>query len=136
LKNLSEATRYDRNWYKAWHAWALANFEVLSFYDSNEEPSTIADDKLTAYAIPAIQGFFKSISLSKGNFIQDTLRLLTLWFRYGHQSDVNMAIGEGFNTVSIDTWLSVIPQVRVCKNGGADVSSLLVFIRRVSKYVG
>jgi FKBP12-rapamycin complex-associated protein len=113
LQNYSEATRYDRNWYKAWHAWALANFEVLSYYENKDEQASIPEDKLSAYAIPAIQGFFKSISLSKGNFIQDTLRLLTLWFKFGHQNDVNVAIGEGFNTVSIDTWLHVIPQVSV-----------------------
>ncbi|KAK0558631.1 phosphatidylinositol kinase- protein kinase tor1, partial [Tilletia horrida] len=24
-------TQLDRNWYKAWHAWALANFDVITY---------------------------------------------------------------------------------------------------------
>lgn len=56
-------------------------------------------------------GFFHSIALSPGKSLQDTLRLLTLWFNYGHQSDVSAAMQEGLGSVSIDTWLEVIPQV-------------------------
>jgi FKBP12-rapamycin complex-associated protein len=55
--------------------------------------------------------FLQSIALSPGNSLQDTLRLLTLWFGFGYQNDVSAAIQEGFSTVSIDTWLEVIPQV-------------------------
>ena len=57
-------------------------------------------------------GFFHSIALSPGKSLQDTLRLLTLWFNYGHQGDVSAAMQEGLGSVSIDTWLEVIPQVR------------------------
>jgi len=57
-------------------------------------------------------GFFRSIALSSGNSLQDTLRLLTLWFKYGYDSNVDHAMTEGFGDVSIDTWLQVIPQVR------------------------
>jgi hypothetical protein len=38
---------------------------------------------------------------------------LTLWFKYGHDQEVTTAIMEGFRTVSVDTWLEVIPQVRL-----------------------
>jgi len=34
------------------------------------------------YLLPAIKGFFRSISLSPDTTLQDTLRLLTLWFEY------------------------------------------------------
>jgi len=61
--------------------------------------------------IPSVQGFFKSIALSAGNSLQDTLRLLTLWFKFGHRADVSVALSDGFSTVSIDTWLQVIPQL-------------------------
>jgi hypothetical protein len=61
-----------------------------------------------------VSGFFRSISLSLGNSLQDTLRLLTLWFKYGHDTAVDRAMTEGFGDVSIDTWLQVIPQVRSC----------------------
>ncbi len=42
---------------------------------------------------------------------QDTLRLLTLWFEYGHMKVVEETLIEGFTTVSVDTWLQVIPQL-------------------------
>lgn len=109
LRSYLASAYFDKDWYKAWHAWALANFEALSFYEKKHE--AIPQQVLIAHAVPAIQGFFRSISLSKGNSLQDTLRLLTLWFKYGYQQDVNLTIGEGFNNVSIDTWLQVIPQV-------------------------
>ncbi|RKP06910.1 kinase-like domain-containing protein, partial [Thamnocephalis sphaerospora] len=56
-------------------------------------------------------GFFRSLALASNNSLQDTLRLLTLWFKFGYQPEVSAAINEGFSTVSIDTWLEVIPQL-------------------------
>jgi FKBP12-rapamycin complex-associated protein len=38
-------------------------------------------------------------------------RLLTLWFKYADKKKVEEALIEGFNTVSIDTWLQVVPQL-------------------------
>ncbi|KAI8813143.1 armadillo-type protein [Cladochytrium replicatum] len=109
LKSYQRATQCDSDWYKAWHAWALANFEALSYYEKQNESSP---QVLVSHVVPSVYGFFRSIALSKdGNSLQDTLRLLTLWFKYGYQQDVNAAIGEGFNNVSIDTWLHVIPQL-------------------------
>ncbi|NXP85298.1 MTOR kinase, partial [Quiscalus mexicanus] len=62
---------------------------------------------LLMYTVPAVQGFFRSISLSRGNNLQDTLRVLTLWFDYGHWPDVNEALVEGVKAIQIDTWLQV-----------------------------
>lgn len=57
-------------------------------------------------------GFFRSISLLKAkSSLQDVLRLLTLWFKFGAHDDVSHAMSDGFGTVSIDTWLEVVPQV-------------------------
>ena len=39
------------------------------------------------------------------------VRLLTLWFDYGHWSEVYEALVEGIKTIQIDTWLQVIPQL-------------------------
>lgn len=57
--------------------------------------------------MPAVEGFFKSIALSHGNSLQDTLRLLTLWFDYGQLPKVSEAIVEGIRTLEIGTWLQV-----------------------------
>jgi FKBP12-rapamycin complex-associated protein len=102
------ATVCDKDWYKAWHSWALTNFQAIAAQDrSGSITTSVIDD----HVVPAVQGFFRSISLSKGNSLQDTLRLLTLLFQYGSQESVYMTISECFSTVSIDTWLQVIPQL-------------------------
>jgi FKBP12-rapamycin complex-associated protein len=109
LTHYQYATRLDKSWYKAWHTWALANFEVISFYEKNAASGTT--DQVLRHVFPSIEGFFRSIALSAGNSLQDTLRLLTLWFKFGHRADVSATISQGFPTVSIDTWLQVIPQL-------------------------
>lgn len=103
-----KATQYNPKWYKAWHAWALANFEVVQALnpDSRAEHGLIVQ-----HVVPAVRGFFESISLSSGSSLQDTLRLLTLWLTHGGHTEVNTAVTEGFTRVSVDTWLEVIPQL-------------------------
>ncbi len=80
-----EATLYDGNWYKAWHAWAVMNFEACLFYrqqsslasEVGKTPGILSPTMISKYAVPALKGFVRSITLSKGNSLQDTLRLLT-----------------------------------------------------------
>ncbi|KAH7175343.1 armadillo-type protein [Dactylonectria macrodidyma] len=114
LTAYSQATKYNPRWYKAWHAWALANFEIVQALSSRNEGSHMsrADQSMVIeHVVPAVKGFFKSIALSAGSSLQDTLRLLTLWFSHGGSADVNTAVTEGFANVSVDTWLEVIPQL-------------------------
>ncbi len=66
---------------------------------------------VSSYTVPAVQGFFRSIALSHGSSLQDTLRLLTLWFDYGHWPEVYEASIEGVRTIDVNTWLQVIPQL-------------------------
>ncbi|GMK56480.1 hypothetical protein CspeluHIS016_0303200 [Cutaneotrichosporon spelunceum] len=109
LSNYALATELDTDWYQAWHTWALANFEVIGSLEVSQgglQPAHFA-----TYIIPAVEGFLRSIALSPGNSLQDTLRLLTLWFKYGYQSGVNQAIQQGMASVNIDVWLEVIPQI-------------------------
>lgn len=115
LESYLNATKLDRKWYKAWHAWALANSEVVAHYtqasaaanNSEQLPDGIFRDHI----VPAVVAFFQSIALSPGNSLQDTLRLLTLWFTYGANQEVAASISENFNRVSVNIWLEVIPQV-------------------------
>jgi len=113
LASYSAATRNNPNWYKAWHAWALANFEVVTSITSGADPEAadVTQTMILDHVVPAIQGFFKSIALSSTSSLQDTLRLLTLWFAHGGNHQVNAAVTEGISTVSVDTWLEVIPQL-------------------------
>lgn len=113
LRAYTEAKRYNPRWYKAWHGWALANFEIVSNLNARAEREHVSIDPsvVEKHVVPAIRGFFKSIALSAGSSLQDTLRLLTLWFSHGGSAGVNSAVTEGFTAVSIDTWLEVIPQL-------------------------
>ncbi|RDL41871.1 ARM repeat-containing protein [Venustampulla echinocandica] len=114
LSSYRAATHFNPNWYKAWHAWALANFEIvqaLGAQSAQNRDITIPPNVLVDHVVPAVRGFFKSIALSMGSSLQDTLRLLTLWFSHGGATEVNTAVTEGFASVSVDTWLEVIPQL-------------------------
>ncbi|WVQ81658.1 hypothetical protein IAT38_003783 [Cryptococcus sp. DSM 104549] len=109
LQDYSLATELDPEWYQAWHTWALANFEVIAQLEVSQQGLSAAH--FTTYIIPAVEGFLRSIALSPGNSLQDTLRLLTLWFTYGYSSGVTAAVNQGLPTVNIDVWLEVIPQI-------------------------
>ena len=114
LNSYHLATQYNQTWYKAWHAFALANFEVvtsLASHADQDKTLSLPDHIVLKHVVPAIQGFFKSIALSSTSSLQDTLRLLTLWFAHGGHNEVNQAVTEGFTSVSIDTWLDVLPQL-------------------------
>ncbi|UJR25716.1 hypothetical protein I4U23_007067 [Adineta vaga] len=82
----------------------------------NLEASNEAYRQLTARmihcTIPAVKGLLKSIVLSKAKHcLQDTLRLLTLWFEYGQYREVHEALVEGIRTVPVEVWLQVLPQL-------------------------
>lgn len=120
LVSYSAATWFDRDWYKAWHAWALVNFQVVQLteqksastntnFGSNAISTPISP--LVKHIVPAIHGFSRSIALSDGSSLQDTLRFLTLWFKYGALKEAHDAVALGIKSVSIDTWLQVIPQL-------------------------
>ncbi|KAF5285925.1 hypothetical protein FQA39_LY04386 [Lamprigera yunnana] len=118
LKSFHQATENDQLWYKAWHSWAYMNFETVLFYknenilrNSGQSTKTDKTNNIIHYTVLAVQGFFRSINLSKDSSLQDTLRLLTLWFDYGQWSEVYDAIVEGMRLIEKNTWLQVIPQL-------------------------
>ncbi|KAL9624360.1 MAG: hypothetical protein Q9160_001322 [Pyrenula sp. 1 TL-2023] len=113
LASYQAATHYNNGSYKAWHSWALANFEVVNARStqSDRDSALVPDKDIADHVVPAVKGFFKSISLSTTSSLQDTLRLLTLWFAHGANHDVNQLVTEGLSSVTIDTWLEVIPQL-------------------------
>ena len=113
LNSYAHATRYNPRWYKAWHAWALANFEIVQNMGTRTEGQMTRQEQAAVieHVVPAVKGFFKSIALSSGSSLQDTLRLLTLWFNHGATHEVTSAVVEGVSDVSVDTWLEVIPQL-------------------------
>ncbi|KAJ2885848.1 phosphatidylinositol kinase- protein kinase tor1 [Coemansia asiatica] len=110
LESYRAATVLDSKWYKAWHLLALRHYHETQRYDI--EHATIPEDIIEKHVVPAVHGFFRAIQLSKSDTtLQDTLRLLTAWFNYSEHESVAQAVLDGFNTVSIRTWLQVIPQI-------------------------
>ena len=73
------------------------------------------DDPVTPIVLEAIKGFIRSInygqSQSLATTLQDTLRLLTLWFSYGTKDAVYQLLQVELETVSAEHWLAVIPQL-------------------------
>nr|ABB13529.1 target of rapamycin kinase [Chlamydomonas reinhardtii] len=113
LASFRAATEHAPNWAKAWHQWALFNVAVSAHYRCDPMRD---ENQAVSHVPPAVQGFFRSVALGQaagdrtGN-LQDILRLLTLWFNFGAYAEVRAALTEGFQLVSIDTWLLVIPQI-------------------------
>lgn len=63
------------------------------------------------------------------------MRLLTLWFYHGATREVQDALQKGFDMVTVETWLAVLPQIiaRIHSNTQAVrtlIQSLLVRIGR------
>lgn len=109
LSNCKAAMQCDEKWFKVWHVWAIVNYRILVHYSKEQTTS----HKIFDHLLPAVTGFIRCIALSPSNrqTIQDTLRLITLWFNYGYKKDIEKALKEGFEMINIDTWLPVIPQI-------------------------
>jgi FKBP12-rapamycin complex-associated protein len=54
------ATHYDPTWYKAWHTWALANFEVIAHMEGQTESkiTDVAGDQLAVHVVQAVEGMY------------------------------------------------------------------------------
>lgn len=69
IKNITHtyllATHYDANWYKAWHTWALTNFEVVSYLENqqHERKDDMRGVALSKHVVQALQG--EPLSLGK-----------------------------------------------------------------------
>ncbi|KAG8754899.1 phosphatidylinositol kinase- protein kinase tor1 [Ceratobasidium sp. 428] len=112
LSGYDLATKIAPDWYKAWSTWASANHEVIAFNESQTDQRTEeVSSAIIAYILGAMQGFFRSIELRKTTSLQDSLRLLTMWFKYGAHPAVNKDMAEGISALPADTWLEVIPQI-------------------------
>ena len=162
MKNYEHAWTYDDSNYKAWNAYAVLNYDAVSYFkqrvqdlsrnsqqqqqqaqtatapvsdsltsppraapaapttqpapqqtlDTSNESYRMLTAKMIHCTIPAVKGLLKSIVLSKAKHcLQNTLRLLTLWFEYGQYREVYDALGEGIRTVPVEVWLQVLPQL-------------------------
>ena len=138
LSAYQQATLYSST-YKVWHHYATFTFRILSHIAAASSPSSVHIAQPVSpppsSIVASVRAFFRSISLAGDQALQDVLRLLTLWFTHGNVSEVEAALQEGFSTISLDTWLPVIPQIIARIDTGAlsvrrSISALLCQIGR------
>ncbi|KZV98444.1 phosphatidylinositol 3-kinase [Exidia glandulosa HHB12029] len=113
LRLIQSATTLDGHWWKAWHMWALANIETLGSIEARADYhlDDVDGEILAERAVLAVEGLVHAISLAKKSTLQDILRLLTLWFKFGGHDSVSRTVATSFSRLSVDTWLDVIPQI-------------------------
>ncbi|KAF4675377.1 phosphatidylinositol kinase- protein kinase tor1 [Perkinsus chesapeaki] len=133
------AIKLNPKYYKAWNAWALANYNAVTYIENqqhresaasspkeigNEDkrrkaPAAAAPQSQTSgiieeskpYLLNALRGFTKSIILSDPPQLQDVLRLITLGFKYSGDSDLELELQKGFDQAPLVAWLQVTPQL-------------------------
>ncbi len=63
LKSFRTATQHGATHYRAWHAWAIANFTAAELYSKVETRDSGTEEALASHVVHAVNGFFRSISL-------------------------------------------------------------------------
>ncbi len=107
--------------YKAWHNWALVNFRIAEQLNETDEGNGIRrkTSSVTSsqknHVITAMKSFVNAISLGtkrwSASVQQDMLNFLTCLFQYGEQPDIAYVINQCVESVPIETWLGVLPQL-------------------------
>lgn len=111
---------------KTIHQCALTYYKRAKYLVEEQKKDTAAQDKSKPPGAEAVSadleylitqafiGFIKSISLGGSEFtetLQDTLKMLELWFKYGNIPKVRAALLGSFEKIDILCWLSVVPQL-------------------------
>ena len=147
--NFILATKYNTRSFKYWHYYAMFNYK---FYTSllKTKNSLILEEKLNnnnlnfndqelIYAINAVDGFKNSLCIggkNKNKTFQDLLRLIDIFFTSAHRSNELLnAINLCFNSIDIDSFLNVIPQL-LCRfdiNESKVLSVLILLLIKIGK---
>jgi FKBP12-rapamycin complex-associated protein len=107
--------------YKAWHNWALLNFRIAQQISEAEDLNGVrrrgepVSTSQRNHVVIAIKSFVNAIGLGtqrwSASVQQDMLNFLTCLFQYGEQTTVSSIINECIESVAIETWLGVLPQL-------------------------
>jgi FKBP12-rapamycin complex-associated protein len=117
------ATRLTPEWPRAWQSGARVSANLAGHFASRLRAARLAGHDpakevrlrrlLGLHVSASLGGFFRSLVLSgpgRDN-LSVTLRLLTVWFRYGGLREAEDVVSRGIEHVSPDCWLHVVPQV-------------------------
>lgn len=131
------STRIRPDFYKCWHLWATLNasrFEaIVEGRDRSIGPrigprvngtgltyqpntgGTHLEHAEKGFLTSAVKGFFRAIDLSANGEdkfkVEDSLKLLTLWFNYGGLNGIYKEFDKGFRDTNIAQWVEVVPQI-------------------------
>ena len=102
--------------YRAFHSWALINFRLAEqLNDKDRGTTTKHSSMIQHHVIAAVKGFVRAISVGtkrwSASVQQDLLNLLSCLFKYGELDDVSHTIKEGLESIEIEAWLGVLPQL-------------------------
>jgi FKBP12-rapamycin complex-associated protein len=107
--------------YKAHHNWGLLNFRIAQHMGESSIDSKRKRKGASIFisqrnhVVVAIKAFVRAISLGTKSWSasvqQDMLNFLTCLFQYGEQSSIAGIINECVESVPIETWLGVLPQL-------------------------
>ena len=118
ISYFKKATELDETDNLAWHHYALANYEACKHFESFASPSKKGNHHLVTeyvfYVMFAVKGLIQSISLGGQDVtktLQDTLRLLKLWFKHGSVEEIDNQVKNGFDIIGVEVWTQVIPQL-------------------------
>ncbi|ETN82455.1 rapamycin binding domain protein, partial [Necator americanus] len=78
-----------------------------------------------AYAVSAVKCFTRALQLAPGSRLEDTLRLLQLWFDYGEYNEVYKQLSENIKGLPIETWLEAVPQLMARLDSRDKMASLI-----------
>eukprot|EP00985_Skeletonema_marinoi_P034756 scaffold44750_cov204-Skeletonema_marinoi.AAC.1 len=103
--------------YRAFHSWALINFRLAEQLNDKERGTspTKPSSMIQHHVIAAVKAFVRAISVGtkrwSASVQQDLLNLLSCLFKYGELDDVSRTINEGLESIEIEAWLGVLPQL-------------------------
>ena len=121
LEYAKSASEMRPNFDKPWHWWGLLNCQRayhamgMSMKEGSLQCHSVKQQVLNSeareYLKSSIEGFFKSIKIGGRTKLEDSLRILTLWFKYGSVARMYEAFDRGFEDTVITSWLEVVPQI-------------------------
>ena len=107
--------------YKAWHNWALLNFRIAEQLNEtddangNRRKNSLSTSSQRNHVVTAMKSFVNAISLGtkrwSASVQQDMLNFLTCLFQYGEQPEIAFVINQCVESVPIESWLGVLPQL-------------------------
>eukprot|EP01062_Namystynia_karyoxenos_P015147 TRINITY_DN1549_c0_g4_i1.p1 TRINITY_DN1549_c0_g4~~TRINITY_DN1549_c0_g4_i1.p1 ORF type:complete len:3197 (+),score=1051.87 TRINITY_DN1549_c0_g4_i1:192-9782(+) len=120
IQHFKQAVRLSEQNSRAWYWWGLMNYRVAfraeDLRDDADDPILSTEEhreRKEGYLVSALKGFFNSLdNLDDESFsVPNLLRILTVWFRFGHHEKIASEIQRGIRTVKVSVWVYVLPQL-------------------------